>query len=63
MATVSATPAFNGDSNPRKKPPEDDANFKLPGEIPLVSLLQEALNTSVSDDLRQEETPPAAPED
>uniref|UniRef100_H3BVR1 Transport and Golgi organization protein 1 homolog n=1 Tax=Tetraodon nigroviridis TaxID=99883 RepID=H3BVR1_TETNG len=46
-----------------EKPSEDEADFTLPGEVPLLSLSQEALNTPASDELRQEERPPAAPEE
>lgn len=46
-----------------EKPPEDEADFTLPGEIPLLSLSQEALDTPASDDLRQDKSSPAARED
>lgn len=44
------------------KNPEDAADFILPGETPLLSFSQEALSSPPSEDLRQQEGPPAAPE-
>lgn len=61
--TRNVTPSEEEEREFEEKPTEDDADFTLPGEVPLLSLSQEALNTPVSDDLRQEESPPAAPED
>lgn len=61
--TKNVTPHEEEEREFEEEPPEDDADFTLPGEIPLLSLSQQAFNTPASDELRQEESPPAAPED
>lgn len=61
--TTNVTPYEEEEREFEEKPPEDDADFTLPGETPLLSLSQEAFTTPASEDLRQQESPPAAPED
>lgn len=61
--TTNVTPYEEEEREFEEKPPEDDADFTLPGETPLLSLSQEALTTPASEDLRQQESPPAAPAD
>lgn len=61
--TKSVTPHEEEEREFEEKLSEDDADFMLPGEVPLLSLSQEALNTLGSDELRQEESPPTAPKD
>lgn len=61
--TKNVTPHEEEEKEFEEKPPEEDADFMLPGEIPLLSLSQEALNTPASDNFREEESPPAALED
>lgn len=60
--TTNVTPYEEEEREFEERPPEDDADFTLPGETPLLSLSQEALSTPASEDLRQQEHPPAAPE-
>ncbi|TNM94791.1 hypothetical protein fugu_017550 [Takifugu bimaculatus] len=61
--TTNVTPYEEEEREFEEKPPEDDADFTLPGETPLLSLSQEAFTTPASEDLRQQESPPAAPQD
>lgn len=60
--TTNVTPYEEEEREFEEKPPEDEADFTLPGETPLLSLSQEALSTPAPEDLRQQESPPAAPE-
>lgn len=60
--TTNVTPYEEEEREFEEKPPEDDADFTLPGEIPLLSLSQEAFTTPASEDLRQQESPPAEDE-
>lgn len=61
--TKNVTPFEEEEIDVEEKPPEDAADFTLPGETPLLSLSQEALTTRAYEDLRQQASSPAAPED
>lgn len=61
--TKNVTPFEEEEIDVEEKPPEDDADFTLPGETPLLSLSQEALTTREYEDLRQQASSPSAPED
>lgn len=60
--TMNVTPPEEEEREFVEEPSGDEADFMLPGETPLLSLSQEALTTLSSDDLRQQESPPAAQE-